>query len=69
MGVMLPVFFAEGFALKVLALLALCLVAYLYWTGFREKREERRHRRWQETKRREYEAQLAQKKEPPPSTS
>jgi hypothetical protein len=68
MGVIVPVFFAEGFALKVAALLALCLVVYLYWTGLREKREVRRHRRWQESKRREYDEKIAQQKQSPPST-
>ena len=65
MGAFIPVFLAEGFAIKALAVLALGLVAYLYWTGFKEKRAERRHRRWQEDKRREFEARLGQTKEPP----
>jgi hypothetical protein len=67
MGVFVSVFLADAFAIKAMAFLALCLVAYLYWTSFREKREERRHRRWQEGKRREFAEKEALRKQPPSS--
>jgi hypothetical protein len=67
MGVIVPVFLADAIAIKAVAFLVLCLVAYLYWTGFREKREERRHRRWQEGKRREFAEKEALRKQPPAS--
>jgi len=68
MVVWIPVLLAEALALKALAVLALCLVAYLYWTSIREKLEQRRHRRWQEQRRRDYEQKLAQEQKVPPST-
>ena len=67
MGYMIPVILAEALALKALAVVALCLVLYLYWTGLREKRAVRRHRAWQAMKRREYDERLAQERNQPPS--
>lgn len=49
----IPVCLAEFFAVKALALLALALVVYLYWTVFKEKRDRRRETEWLENRRRE----------------
>jgi hypothetical protein len=59
MGAIAPVCLADFAAIKVLALLALGLVIYLYWSGFNEKRAERRDRKWLESKRRENKARAA----------
>ena len=65
MGAFIPVCLADGLAIKALAFLAVCLVAYLYWTSLREKRALRLQRRWQEEKRREFAAKANQRQEPP----
>ena len=66
MGALIPICLAEMFAIKALAVLALGIVAYLYWTGLREKREQRRDRRWLEDKRREIKEKAASRAEEPP---
>lgn len=63
MHALIPICLADFFAIKALAVLVLGLVAYLYWTGLREKREQRRDRRWLETKRREIKERAARKAE------
>ncbi len=65
MGLLIPVFLAEGFAIKAVAFLAVCLVVYLWWTGIREKHEQRRLRRWREQRRREVLEKAEPKKQPP----
>ena len=65
MGAITPVCLADFAAIKVLALLALGLVAYLYWSGFSEKRAERRDRKWLESRRREFKEKAAAKPAPP----
>ena len=55
------VFIAEGGAVKGMAVVGLCLVIYLYWLNFKEKRERRRQQRAVEQRRREREASAAQK--------
>ncbi len=49
----MPVCLAEFLAIKGIALIGLALVAYLWWSGFKEKREQRRERAWLENRRRE----------------
>ena len=61
-----PVCLAEFFGIKVIALIALGIVAYLYWTGFKEKRTLRRDREWLEARRREIKAKAAKKITLPP---
>lgn len=58
-----PVCLAEFFAIKAMALLAVGIVVYLYWTGFQEKRAQRRDRKWLENKRRELKAKAGNKSE------
>lgn len=65
MGALIPVCFADMFVVKAFTALALVLVAYLYWTGLRDKLERRRQRKWHENKRREHEKRAAQKVAPP----
>ena len=65
MGALIPVCLAEMFAVKAVALLVLGFVAYLYWTGIRDKRAQRRQRQWLEDKRRELKEKAARKVEPP----
>ena len=65
MGSLIAVLLAEGFAVKAVAFLALCLVGYLYWTGIREKLERRRERRWLEERRRETSGKAVPKSKPP----
>ena len=65
MGAIAPVCLADFAAINVLALLALGLVAYLYWSGFSEKRAERRDRKWLESRRREFKEKAAAKPAPP----
>jgi hypothetical protein len=67
MGAFVLVGLANTFAIKGLALLALGIVAYLYWLGIREKREERRRRQWLENRRRELKEKATMKAEPPQS--
>ena len=57
---------AEFFAVKAMALLALALVLYLYWSGVNEKRAQRREREWLENKRRDLKARPPNKSEAPP---
>jgi hypothetical protein len=61
-----PVCLAEFFGVKVIALIALGIVVYLYWTGFKEKRTLRRDRKWLEARRRELKENAATKSAPPP---
>jgi hypothetical protein len=61
MGKLIPICLADFMAIKVLALVALGLVGFLYWTGFKEKRNQRRERQWLESKRRELKAKAAHK--------
>ena len=65
MGALIPGWFADMFVIKAFAVLALVLVAYLYWTGLRDKLERRRQRKWHEDKRRELREKAAQKAAPP----
>jgi len=69
MGLIIPVCLGEIFGLKVLALLAVSVVVYLYWTGIKEKRAERRQRKWLEDKRREIKAKAEKEKSAPPPGS
>ena len=48
-----PVCLADFFAIKAMAAVAVGVVVYLYWSGFQEKRAQRRDREWLENKRRE----------------
>ncbi len=65
MGALSPICLADYAAVKGIAVLALVLVAYLYWTGFKEKRNRRRERKWLEHRRRELKDKAASA--PPPS--
>lgn len=67
MGALIPVCLAEFAAIKGIALLAFGLIAYLYWTGLKEKLAQRRERQWLENKRRELKAKVVNKAEPPRS--
>jgi hypothetical protein len=62
MGALTPICLADYGAIKGIALVALALVAYLYWTGFKEKRLRRREQKWLEARRRE----LREKEAHPP---
>jgi hypothetical protein len=66
MGAHIPVYLADLFAVKALALLAVGIVVYLYWLGFQEKRAQRRDRQWLESRRRSIKAKESPKSEPPP---
>ena len=66
MGQSVPVCLAEFFAIKAIALLAVALVVYLYWSGVREKRAQRREREWLENKRRDLKATPSNKSKLPP---
>ena len=46
MGAFTPVCLAEFGAIKGIALVAFALIAYLYWTGIKEKLDQRRERQW-----------------------
>jgi cbb3-type cytochrome oxidase subunit 3 len=61
MGYRIPICLADFLAIKALALLALAVVAYLYWTSFKEKRLRRREREWLEARRRELKEKTAGK--------
>ena len=63
MGAHIPVCLAELFAIKALAFLVVSLVVYLYWSGVKEMRAQRREREWLENKRRELKAKAAHKPE------
>ena len=51
MGIVIPVCLAEFMGVKMMAAVALGLIAYLYWLGFREKRLRRRQQREAEQRR------------------
>jgi hypothetical protein len=53
MGKFTPICLADFLAIKGIALIALALVSYLWWSGFKEKRERRRQLAWLENRRRE----------------
>ena len=61
MGKPFPICLADFMAIKALALVAVGAVAFLYWTGFKERRNQRREREWLEAKRRELKAKAAHK--------
>ena len=61
MALHVPVCLADFFAIKALALVALALVAYLFWMGFMEKLNQRRERQWLEARRRELKEKSAPK--------
>jgi cbb3-type cytochrome oxidase subunit 3 len=54
------VLIAEYEGIMALALIALAVVAYLYWTNFREKRERRRQERALEQRRRAKDVRTSQ---------
>jgi hypothetical protein len=54
---------AELFAIKALAFLVVSLIVYLYWSGVKEKRAQRREREWLENRRRELKAKAANRSE------
>jgi len=54
------VLIAEYEGIMALALIALVVVAYLYWTNFREKRERRRQERALEQRRRAKEVRTSE---------
>ena len=60
-----PFCLADFFAVKGIAFLACVLVVYLFWSGLRERREQRRRRQWLENKRRELKQKAAKQTEPP----
>jgi membrane protein implicated in regulation of membrane protease activity len=63
MGILLAlssVCLAEYGAIKGLAVIALGIIVYLFWSSFQEKRERRRQRRAMEQRRRAKEAGGAQ---------
>lgn len=62
---LIPVCLAEAFAIKGIAFLAVCLVAYLYWCSLKEKLARRRERQWLESRRRELRDKAASQAEPP----
>jgi hypothetical protein len=63
MGQYIPICLAEFFAIKALAFLAFVLMAYLYWSGVKEKRAQRQERQWLEDKRRELRSKAGGKPE------
>jgi hypothetical protein len=60
-GQYIPICLAEFLAIKGIALLAFGLVVVLYWSGVKERRAQRRERKWLENKRRELRAKTASK--------
>ncbi len=68
MGAFVPVCLADMFLIKAIALVALGLVAYLYWTSLREKWGRRRQRRLSGESRRTHAEQAAQNVKPPGTT-
>jgi hypothetical protein len=56
-----PVCLAEYAVIKGMAVIALAVIAYLYWADFREKRERRRQQRALEERRRARETRLEQR--------
>jgi hypothetical protein len=61
----IPVCMADFLAIKGIALFALALVSYLWWSAFKEKRERRRERVWLENRRRELREEAEAKAVPP----
>ena len=61
MGLYIPICLADFFAIKGIAALAFGLVVVLYWSGVKERRAQRRERKWLENKRRELRAKTASK--------
>ena len=57
----IPVCLAEFFAVKGIAFLVLGLIVYLYWSGIKEKRAQRREREWLANRRRELRAKAGNK--------
>jgi hypothetical protein len=53
MGHYIPICLADFFAIKAIAFLAFGVIVLLYWSGVKEKRAQRRERKWLEDKRRE----------------
>ena len=68
MGKFILIGLADFIAIKGMALIALLLVGYLWWSGFKEKRDQRRERAWLEKRRRELEEESKAKAVPPPRT-
>jgi len=68
MGKFIPICLADFLAIKGIALIALLVVGYLWWSGFKEKRDQRRERAWLENRRRELTAESKAKAVPPPRT-
>jgi len=67
MDASIPVCLAEFAAIKGIAVLAVGLVAYLYWSGIRDKINQRRERQWLENRRRELREKAANNAAPPRS--
>jgi cbb3-type cytochrome oxidase subunit 3 len=65
MCALIRVCLADFAAIKGIAVLALVLVAYLYWANLREKRERRRERQWLEDRRRALKENADNKSSPP----
>jgi hypothetical protein len=63
MGQYVPICLADFLAIKGIAFLAFGLVIVLYWSGVKERRAQRRERKWLENKRRELRAKTANKSE------
>ncbi len=61
MGHYIPICLAEFFGIKAVALLAVGVIVLLYWSGLKEKRDQRRERKWLEDKRRELKAKTDNK--------
>jgi hypothetical protein len=53
MGKFIPISLADFLAIKGIALFALALVSYLWWSAFKEGRDRRRERAWLKNRRRE----------------
>jgi hypothetical protein len=53
MGKLIPICLAEFMVIKGMALIGLALVGYLWWLGFKEKRDRRREQAWLESRRSE----------------
>ena len=53
MGKFITICLADFLAIKGIALIALALVSYLWWSAFKEKLDRRRERVWLENRRRE----------------
>jgi hypothetical protein len=64
MGKFIPICLADFAAIKGLALIALALVGYLWWSAMREKLNRRRERAWLENRRRELREKAEAKADP-----